>query len=156
MRLPILCAAVLLSACATHVDEQQMSTTEAKRLVQALPANSEKRISLALMRHPDTLAYVDYNGFPAWRWRGKDDIGACVHFDPVTRKPYLETQYPRSERTSVPKYIDFGTDSEDWQCRIHVRGLGFDIERNWSDPACHSEGRQLLRQLRQALGASRT
>lgn len=140
--IPTLLVSLILAACVTS-PEQQMSKEAALSLVQRLPNNLEKHISLALIGHPDTTYRIDEYGYPAWRWRGDDDIGACVHIDPKSGQPYLENQFPKSLRTSTPKYIDFGTDGEDWMCRIHKRPLGIDYQNNWSSEQCHREGRVL-------------
>ena len=138
---------ITLTACANISTTMQMPKEDAEALVQRLPEIAEKSVALAVLKHPDTRYRIDHHGYPAWTWRGADDIGACVHIHPETRRPYLETQFARKERTSVPKYIDFGTDGQDWMCRIHVVGNGPEIEKNWSTPACDRQGRKLLGQL---------
>ncbi len=142
---------MLTAGCATKIDQQLMEQSEALGLVEAPPASDERTVSLRLMQHPNTTLRIDNHGYPAWTWRGANDIGACVHIDPKTLKPYLETQYRKGEGYSSPKYIDFGTDSLDWQCRIHVYGAGVDYERNWSKPECHRERRALVRRLMKSL-----
>lgn len=146
-------AGASLVPCTSHA--ASVSEAEAQSRVRALTNSIEKRVALAVIRHPDTVYRIDEYGYPAWRWRGQDDIGSCVHIDPKSGKPYLENQFARTERSSVPKYIDFGTDGSDWQCRIHVRFLGFDIQRNWSNRACNLRGRALVNQLADTFGLSR-
>lgn len=143
---------ILLSACTSKATTQQMEKIEAETLVAGLSTNAEQLVSLAVLQHPDTEFRIDTNGYPAWTWRGKNDLGACVHLDPKTKRPYLETQFPKGERYSSPKYIDLGTDGVDWMCRIHRVGFGINHERNWSNAECDQEGRVLLVRLQQALG----
>ncbi len=120
-------------------------------LVRNLPAGSEKRIALAVINSPASTYRIDRHGYPAWRWRGADDIGACVHIDPKTGAPFLETQYPLSLRTNIQKYIDLGTDGVEWMCRTHIQKGPFDYEYNWSTAECDREGRVLLKLLSRAL-----
>lgn len=68
-----------------------------------------------------------------------------MHIDPKTKLPYLENQFSRSQRSDVPKYIDFGADGTNWMCRIHTWRLGTEIEKNWSSDVCHREGKRLLK-----------
>ena len=143
---------VLLPGCIVVPTNQKMSRQTVEQLVKNLPAGSEKRVSLAVLGRPDTAYRIDHNGYPTWRWRGTDDIGACVHIDPETGKPYLETQYSSAKRNATPKYIDFGTDGQNWMCRIHIQRLGINYERNREGPHCEREGRALVTELMQALG----
>ncbi|MCP4284489.1 MAG: hypothetical protein GY792_08565 [Gammaproteobacteria bacterium] len=122
--------------------------------VKRLPNSQEKQIALAVIKNPDTQYRIDRYGYPAWRWRGEDDHGSCVHIDPKSGEPYLENQFGKASRSAVPKYIDFGTDGDDWQCRIHVEKFGVDYQRNWSLPACDNRGRELLDELSTALKVS--
>ena len=139
---------VALTACTNTLDTQQkMSEQAVIERVSSLPNSQEKRLALAVIGNPNTKRYVDRHGYPAWRWRGPDDIGSCVHIDPKSGQPYLENQFSRADRSSVPKYIDFGTDSADWQCRIHIQSFGLDYSRNWSNRACHRRGQELVKQL---------
>ena len=140
----------MVTGCATTTPPK-LTEAEALARVKALPDSKEKTVALAVITNPDTAYRIDRYGYPAWRWRGEDDIGSCVHIDPATGQPYLENQYSRSQRSSVPKYIDFGTDSQDWQCRIHIEPLGLDITRNWSNRACHEQGQELLTQVAKEL-----
>lgn len=144
----ILFTLLAITACTTPT---KYTAAEIIPRVQSLPAGTEKRIALAVLTHPDTNQYIDRHGYPAWRWRGADDIGACVHIDPKTEKPYLETQFPRSHQSEAPKYIDFGTDGRDWQCRIHIHHGLLEYEKNWPGVQCHREGKELLKLLSEAL-----
>jgi len=152
--LKTLIVVLLMSGCVHYTGQPKLSKVATYALVNDLPDNSEKAVSLAILNNPTTKYRVDHHGFPTWRWRGADDIGGCVHIDPVSLKPYLETQFPKKLRTSTPKYIDFGTDGTDWQCRVHRFVLGVETEKNWSSPECHSEGKALLKLLQQHLNLS--
>jgi len=140
-----------LAGCVTTDITQQMSKLQVFALVEALPESNEKWMALAIMNHASTKYRIDQHGYPAWTWRGEDDIGGCIHIRPQTGSPYLENQYPKTLRTSVPKYIDFGTDATDWQCRIHRVFLGNESEKNWSTPQCHRDGVKLVGLLQSAL-----
>ena len=107
------------------------------------------------MNNPNSKYRIDHHGYPTWRWRGKDDLGSCVHIDPQTLKPYLENQFSRANRTDVPKYIDFGTDGQDWMCRIHHFNLTGEVTKNWSSEQCHRDGKRLLGILDKVLGKSK-
>ncbi len=142
---------IALAGCVHTAVKQQMSKQEVFALVSSLPNSREKAVALAIINHATTRFRIDQHGYPAWTWRGEDDIGGCIHIRPQTRLPYLENQYPRTLRTSVPKYIDFATDGADWQCRIHTVVLGQESEKNWSTPQCHQEGVKLVGLLQSAL-----
>lgn len=142
---------LVLAGCATSPDQRSYTEEDIIPRVHALPSGTEKRIAIAVLNHGNTTYRIDRNGYPAWRWRGENDIGACVHIDPKTGKPYLETQYPRGVQSSAPKYIDLGTDGEDWQCRIHVHYGLVEYEKNWQGAECQREGRALANQLLQVL-----
>jgi hypothetical protein len=151
--LPILFVS-LLTACHQISGPQVMDKAEAVRLVSELAPSGERAVAVAVLENPKSQYRIDSHGYPAWTWRGQDDLGACIHIDPVTKEPYLETQYPKASRGSVPKYIDFLTDGQDWQCRIHVTVPLHEQEKNWSDPLCHQRGKALLDHLLTGLAKS--
>ena len=144
--LTLLIASAGVSGC-TGTQTAQLSKAEALNRVEALADSQEKRVALAVINDPGTQYRIDRYGYPAWRWRGEDDLGSCVHIDPGTGRPYLENQFSRANRSAVQKYIDFETNGDDWQCRIHIERLGLDIQRNWSNRACDQRGRELLDEL---------
>ncbi len=140
----VLAGTLILGSCTTMYVSQLMSKESVRSLVNSLPEGQEKTVALAVMIHVDTQYRIDQHGYPTWRWRGKNDIGGCVHINPKTKQPYLENQFPRSQRTDIPKYIDFGTDGKDWMCRIHKVRLNGEFEKNWGSSDCHQQGKQLL------------
>ncbi|MCP4289274.1 MAG: hypothetical protein GY792_33445 [Gammaproteobacteria bacterium] len=142
-----------LVAC-TSTTPAQLTQAEAVSRVTSLSNTPEKQIALAVLENPNTQYRIDRYGYPAWRWRGENDLGSCVHIDPKSGEPYLENQFSQAQRSAIPKYIDFGTNGDDWQCRIHVEKLGMDYQRNWSLPACNKRGRELLDKLSTALKVS--
>ncbi|MCP4409384.1 MAG: hypothetical protein GY807_16865 [Gammaproteobacteria bacterium] len=142
-----------LGAC-TSTTPTQLTPAEAISRVTSLINTPEKQIAMAVIEHPDTQYRIDSYGYPAWRWRGEDDLGSCVHIDPKSGEPYLENQFGKVRRSAVPKYINFGINGDEWQCRIHVQRFGIDYQRNWSLPACDRRGRELLDELSTALKVS--
>lgn len=124
------------------------------RQTRALPPSKSREVSLALLAKPETLFYTDENDLPAARWRGVDDLGACVHVRPETGALYLETQYPRSVRADkAPKYIQFAH-SGAWHSRRHNQlDKWMGTEKNWIDEGSEAEGAALLDLLHQALRA---
>ena len=133
-----------LTSCHQISGPQQMDQAEAVNKVAALVPSGEKTIAVAVLESPNSLYRIDNHGYPTWIWQRTDGLGAAVHIDPQTTEPYLETQYPESSRGSLHKYVDFATDGQDWQCRLHVTVPLHEQEKNWSDPLCHQKGKELL------------
>ena len=143
-QLILLTAMGLVAACHQIAGPQQMDQADAVAKVAALVPSGEKAIAVAVLESPRSFYRIDNHGYPAWTWLGEDELRAGLHIDPQTQEPYLETQYPKTNRGSVSKYIDFGTDGQDWQCRVHVTVPLHEQEKNWSDPLCHQKGKELL------------
>ena len=141
-------------ASRTTKPSREAIRVELTRRTAALAPSRSRDVSLALLAKPESLFYVDENDLPAARWRGVDDLGACVHVRPETEVLYLETQYPASVRADkAPKYIQFAH-AGPWHSRRHNALDKFmGTEKNWIDEGSEREGRALLDLLHKALGA---
>ncbi|MEM7301959.1 MAG: hypothetical protein AAF468_12805 [Pseudomonadota bacterium] len=159
----LLSGSLVLSGCVSRAGVPLVSAKNAIALVQARPESLSRTVSLAVINSPQTKYRVDHHGFPAWTWRdstGDDGYGACVHLEPKTREPYLETQFPKSGRPKEPvspngrspeKYIQYNL-AGDWFGRVH-KMFPKEWEENWRNPKAHEDGQRLLAELERLLSA---
>lgn len=143
-------AIVAAGVASAFASEQRMSKDEALRLVRSAPAGLSRTVSLRIIGSAGTRYRIDHNGYPAWTWRdasGNDGWGGCVHIHPRTKQPYLETQFPSSQRRTAAKYIDYGMDGQDWHGRFHPVST-LNVSANWKNRTVHRSGIEVARELR--------
>ena len=151
-------AAVLLTGCSATTTstygapESLPIRSQLLAVVRQLPESDSREVSLRLLNNPATVFYIDEHDLPAARWRGADDLGACVHIRPATKAAYLETQFARAKRADkAPKYIQFGHEGPWYSRRHNAMDKALGTEKNWIDAKSEEQGRALVADLLAAL-----